>query len=113
MVEVDGKLCPVGLGKLVQDGSFPFVLAPEKFAPLVRSRLNCELANRDGEIWYRSTRDILAGEELYTKYSHDNSYWTLQFSDDQLQSLRQALLTASHGSLAEAERIVRNFTFAS
>lgn len=50
-VEVDGKLCPLGLGQLVQDGSFPFILAPEKFSPLIKSRINCELANRDGEIW--------------------------------------------------------------
>lgn len=111
--EVDGKLCPIGLGQLVQDGSFPFILALERFSPLIKSRVNCELANRDGEIWYRSTRYILAGEELYTKYSHDNSYWTLQFSKLQLDSLRKALLTAANGTLAEAERILRNFSFTS
>lgn len=112
-VEIDGKLCPLGLGQLVQDGSFPFILAPEKFSRLVKSRLNCELANRDGEIWYRSTRNILAGEELYTKYSHDNSYWTLKFPKHQLHSLRQALLTAANGTLSEAETILKNYSFTS
>ena len=83
------------------------VLIPGEVTPYY-----CELANRDGEIWYRSTRDFLAAEELYTKYSHDNSYWNLQFSTEQLQSLRQALLTASnYPTFSEAQRIIRNFSF--
>lgn len=110
-VEVDGKLCPLGLGRLVQDGTFPFILAPEKFGALVKSRLNCEWANRDGTIWFRSSRHIKAGEELYTRYSHDNSYWLLQYGREACQQLRQALMTAQRGSLGEAEMILRGFSF--
>lgn len=110
-VEIDGKLCPLGLGRIIQDGSFPFALAPEKFSALIKTRLNCQWANRDGEIWFKSTRTVLPGEELLTRYSHDNSYWNMQFSDKELHCLRQALLSSTDGSLSEGEIILRNFSF--
>lgn len=111
--EIDGKLCPLGLGRVIQDGTFPLFLAPEKFSALVKSRVNCEWARRDGDVWFRSTRPILSGEELFTRYTKDNSYWTNQFNQNQLGLLRQALLAATNGTLPEAERILRNFSFTS
>lgn len=110
-VEIDGKLCPLGLGGLIQDGTFPFFLANEKFGSLIKQRTNCEWALRDGEIWFRATRNVLAGEELLTKYSHDNSYWTAIFSKSQQQELRLALMKANN--LLEAETILRGFVFTS
>lgn len=107
-MEIDGSLCPLGIGRIIQDGSFPYCLAQEKFSALVRSRVNCEIVDRDGEIWFRSSRIINAGEELLTRYSHDNSYWSLQFSTSQIQVIRNALLTSRDGSLAEAEAIIRS-----
>lgn len=107
-VEIDGSLCPLGIGRIIQDGSFPYCLAQEKFSALIRSRVNCGIADRDGEIWFRSTRTIHAGEELLTRYSHDNSYWSLQFSRPQIQAIRNALLTAHDGSLVEADIIIRS-----
>ena len=111
-VEIDGNLCPLGLGRLIQDGTFPFFLAHEKFSNLIKCRTNCEWALRDGEIWFRATRRVLAGEELLTKYSHDNSYWTAIFTIKQQQELREALLKG-HGQLQEAEQILRSFSFTS
>lgn len=108
-VEIDGALCPLGIGKKIQDGSFPFCLVPEKYSALIKWRVNCEIADRDGEIWLRSTRDIAAKEELLTKYSHDNSYWYLQFSKAQLREIRQALLSSTTNSLQEAEAIMRTY----
>lgn len=106
-VEVDGNLCPLGLGKIVQDGSFPFCLLPEKFSTQIKTRLNCEMVERDGEIWMRSTRHIKAGNELLSRYSHDNSYWCLQFSLDQLRKIRRALSCNTINTIAEAEAIIK------
>lgn len=113
VVEVDGNLCPLGLGRRIQDGTFPFFLANEKFSKLIKYRVNCEWAVRDGEVWIRAKRNILAGEELLIKYSHDNSYWTAIFSSKQQQELRQALLRVENGQLLEAETILRGFQFTS
>lgn len=107
-VEIDGSLCPLGIGQIVQDGTFPFCLAHDKFSSLIKSRVNCEIGDRDGEIWLRSTRAIGPGEELLTRYSHDNSYWSLQYSKQDLQAIRNALLSSSGGSVVEAETIIRN-----
>lgn len=107
-VELDGSLCPLGIGRIIQDGTFPYCLSQETFSALIKSRVNCQIADRDGEIWFRSTREINAGEELLTQYSHDNSYWSLQFSRQQLDTIRLALLNAHSGSLAEAEAIIRS-----
>ena len=107
-VEVDGSLCPLGIGQIVQDGSFPFCLAQEKYSSLMKSRVNCEIGDRDGEIWLKTTRTIDPGEELLTRYSHDNSYWSLQFLSHHLQAIRNALLGASGSSLLEAETVIRS-----
>ena len=109
--EIDGQLCPIGLGQRIQDGSFPFFLAPEKFSGLLKTRINCEFAKRENTIWFKATRPIQAGEELFVRYSHNNSYWTTMFKNEPslLPSLRQALLTATDGTLLEAERILKNF----
>ena len=106
-VEIDGSLCPFGLGKIVQDGSFPFCLA-DNFSRLVTTRVNCEITDRDGEVWLRSIRAILPSEELLTRYSHDNSYWKVQFSAQELQTIQSALLNCSGNNLLEAEEIIRN-----
>jgi len=110
-VEIDGSLCPLGIGKIIQDGTFPFCLAPEKFSSLIKARTNCAISDREGEIWMKSTRTILAGEELLTKYSHDSSYWYLQFSSAQIQAIRQALLTSPSASLSDAQAIIKDFQF--
>lgn len=106
-VQVDGALCPLGLGKIIQDGSFPLIIAQEKFGSLVKSRLNCEWVNREGEIWFKSTRAIRAGEELFTRYTRDNSYWTVQYTSEQLQAIKTALMSAPGSSLEDAERVIR------
>lgn len=106
-VQVDGALCPLGLGKIIQDGSFPFIIAQEKFGPLVKARLNCEWLNREGEIWFKSTRAISAGEELFTRYTRDNSYWTVQYTLEQLQIIKTALMSTPGSSLEDAERVIR------
>lgn len=107
-VEIDGGLCPLGIGRIIQDGSFPYCLAQEKFSALIKSRINCEIADRDGEVWFRSTHQINAGEELLTRYSHDNSYWCLQFHREQLDTIRVALLSANSSSSIEADNIIRS-----
>ena len=108
-VEIDGALCPLGIGKKIQDGSFPFCLVPEKYSSLIKRRVNCMIAERDGEIWLKSTRNIEAQAEILTKYSHDNSYWYLQFSKAQLSGIRQALLSSTTNTLQEAESIIRAY----
>lgn len=108
-VEIDGTLCPLGIGNKIQDGSFPFCLVPERYSALIKKRVNCEIADRDGEVWLRSTCVIAAGDELLTRYSHDNSYWYLQFSKPQLKGIRQALLSSTTNSLHEAEAIIRTY----
>lgn len=107
-MEVDGALCPLGLGKIIQDGSFPFTVAREKFGQLVKARVNCEWLIRGGEIWFKSTRAIRAGEELFTRYTHDNSYWTMQFTSEQLGFVRTALMSAPGNTLEDAESIIRS-----
>lgn len=109
-IEVDGQLCPLAIGAKIQDGSFPFVLVADRFSRLIRNRVNCHWAIRDGEIWFKSNRSIKAGEELLTRYSLNNSYWTIQFTQRQLQLLQQALLEAEP-ELEAAENVIRNFTF--
>lgn len=109
-VEIDGSLCPIGIGCKVQDGTFPLFLLPEKYSVLLKKRVNCEIADRDGEVWLKSTRAITAGEELLTRYSHNNSYWTLhsQFQPH-LQGIRDALAQSTTNSLEEAENIIKNY----
>ena len=94
-LEVDGALCPLGLGKIIQDGTFPFVFAREKFGHLVKARINCEWLIRGSEIWFKRTQTIRAGEELFTRYTHDNFYWTAEFTSEQLGFIRTALISAS------------------
>lgn len=106
-VEIDGSLCPLGLGKIVQDGSFPFCLA-DRFSRLVSTRVNCDITDRDGEVWLRSTRVIQPGEELLTRYSHNNSFWTVQFSPEELETIKTALFNCSGNNVLEAEEIIRN-----
>ena len=107
-VEVDGSLCPLGLGKIIQDGSFPLCLA-DNFSRLLATRVNCEISDRDGEVWLKSTRAIQSGEELLTRYSHNNSYWKVQFSAQELQRIQSALINCSGNNLLEAEEIIRQF----
>lgn len=76
-VEIDGSLCPIGIGCQVKDGTFLLFLLSEKYSVLIKKWVNCEIADRDGEVWLRSTRDITAGGELLTRYSHSNTYWAL------------------------------------
>lgn len=107
-VEIDGSLCPLGIGCIIQDGSFPMYLAPDKFAPVIKARLNCRWMMRDGVVWFKSTRVIQPREELLTQYSHDNSYWLNQMTPSQLHTTRDALLAADGNSLAAAENAIIN-----
>lgn len=109
-VDVDGSLCPLGIGKIAQDGTFPFFLLPDKYSQIMKNRVNCLIADRDGEIWLRSNRVINAGEELLTRYSHNNSYWLLHSQFKQhLQGIKQALQCAQTNTLEEAEGIIKNY----
>jgi len=107
VIEVDGSLCPLGIGKVIQDGTLSFCLLPSKFSSLIKSRLNCEFADRNGEIWLRSSRHIHAGEELLTRYSHNSSYWYRQFTTEQLNTIKTSLQSCPDNTLLhDAENII-------
>ena len=89
-------------------GTFSFVFAREKFGHHVKARINCEWLIRGSEIWFKSTQTIRAGEELFTRYTHDNFYWTAEFTSEQLGFIRTALISASENTLKDAESIIRN-----
>lgn len=108
-VQVDGNECPLSLGKRIQDGSFPLCLAPEKYTEAIKSRVNVKWFLRDGEVWFRSLRDINVGEEILTIYTEDQSYWRSVFSSDDLMRLRQAFLAEPTNDITKAEEIIRNF----
>lgn len=110
-VELDGSSCCLGLGRIIQDGTFPFILAPEKYSNILKSRVNVKWFVRDNinDIWFKSTRYINAGEELFTVYTEDNSYWTRQFSGEAMGGLKNALMSASSDGIHDAEEIIKNF----
>lgn len=111
-VEFDGNTCCLGLGRIIQDGTFPFILVPEKYGTILKSRVNVKWQIRDSinDIWFKSTRNIAAGEELLTVYSQDNSYWTRQFSREVMEALRSALMSVPGNEIRQAEEIIRNFS---
>lgn len=82
----------IGLGIYANDGTFPFILAGEKFSRFVARRVNCEFSKRNNEVWLKSTRTIHANEEILVSYTPDGSYWSSIFTQDQLQTIREALL---------------------
>ena len=47
----------------------------KKYLNLSQSKANVEITYRNGDIYYKSIRDIVAGEELYTHYGL--GYWLL------------------------------------
>ena len=108
-VQVDGSKCHLGLGRIIQDGSFPLCLAPEKYSAVIKKRINVKWFLRGEEIWFKSLRDIKAEEELLTVYSEDNSYWTGEFSQETMSGLRQAFLDEPSDSFEKAEDIIRHF----
>lgn len=108
-VEVDGSKCHLGLGRIIQDGSFPLCLAPEKYSTEIKKRVNVKWFLRGEEVWFKSLRDIKAGEELLTVYSDDNSYWTGEFSPATMTGLRQAFLEEPSNNIEKAEEIIRHF----
>ena len=92
-MDVDGAENPyeTGLGRICNDGSFPFALVRSRFGKIIDARVNCKFAKRNQEAWIKSTRDIRANEELLICYSDDNSYWKTIFSNEQLQRIKEAL----------------------
>lgn len=108
-VDLDGALCPLGIGKIVQDGSFPFCLV-NKFSAMVKCRLNCVFGDRDGEIWLKSTRKVHVGEELLTRYSHDNSYWKDIFDVRQISIIKNCLSSLPGNSISEAENAIKQLS---
>ena len=108
-VTTDGAKNPyeIGLGRYLNDGSFPFFLAGSKFSRYVANRVNCEYAHRGDELWIRTKRDIAAGEELLIKYSYDGSYWSTIFTRDQMSQVKDALLRCGP-TIEEANECIRN-----
>ena len=107
-VDVDGaeNEYETGLGRICNDGSFPFFLAGSKFSRLVAERCNCEFAKRKGCLWVKSKRYIQANEELFVRYTEDGRYWKSLFSDDQLNTIRRALQTCP-ATLHGANEVMR------
>lgn len=108
-VQLDGSKCSLGLGRIIQDGSFPLCLAPEKYANVIKRRVNVKWFLRGDEIWFKSLRDIKAGEELLTVYADDNSYWTGEFTQQTMLGLRTAFLNEPRNDVQTAEDIIRHF----
>ena len=84
-MDVDGaeNEYETGLGRICNDGSFPFALVKSRFGRLIDERVNCVFAKRKGDVWIKSKRDIKVNEELLVCYSADVSYWKSLFSDQQ------------------------------
>ena len=108
-VQIDGSKCSLGLGRIIQDGSFPFCLAPEKYSSAIKRRVNAKWFMRDDEIWFKSLRPIGAGEEILTIYTEDHSFWSSEFSSENMGRLRQQFLREESNDISKAEQIIRNF----
>lgn len=82
-VDVDGaeNEFQTGLGRICNDGTFPLALR-SKFAKTTDDRVNCNFAERNGEVWIKSKRYIRANEELLVCYTEDLWYWKSNFSVD-------------------------------
>ena len=80
-VDVDGaeNEYETGLGRICNDGSFPFALVKSRFGRLIDERVNCVFAKRKGDVWIKSKRDIQVNEELLVCYSADVSCWKSLF----------------------------------
>lgn len=108
-VDIDGSenRFEIGLGRICNDGSFPYALNRAKFSKIIDRRVNCEFTKRKGEVWVRSKRHIRANEELLVCYTEDCSYWKALFTDHQL-SLIKGALQACEPNLQDANRAIRN-----
>lgn len=111
-MDVDGaeNEYETGLGRICNDGSFPFALVKSRFGRLIDERVNCVFAKRKGDVWIKSKRDIKVNEELLVCYSADVSYWKSLFSDQQLVCIKRALSTCQP-TLQGAEEAVRQLPF--
>ena len=98
-----------GLGRIANDGTFPFALVKSKFARLINQRVNCVFAKRKGDVWLKAKRAIQANEELLVCYTDDVSYWRAIFSDQQLGRIREALQQCEP-TLRDAEQAIRSLT---
>lgn len=107
-VDIDGaeNEYETGLGRICNDGSFPFALVKQKFSRLIEERVNCAFAKRKDDVWIKSKRAIRANEELLVCYSSDCSYWKSVFTDQQLGLIKEAL-RACPATLRGAEDAVR------
>ena len=80
-MDVDGaeNEYETGLGRICNDGSFPFALVKSRFGRLIDERVNCVFAKRKGDVWIKSKRDIKVNEELLVCYSADVNCWKSVF----------------------------------
>ena len=110
-VDLDGEenQYETGMGRICNDGSFPFSLVRSKFARLIDQRVNCVFAKRKGDVWIQAKRDILANEELLLCYTDDVSYWKAIFSDQQLELIKEALRQCP-ATLSDAEEAIRQLS---
>lgn len=107
-VDLDGaeNQYETGLGRICNDGAFPFALLRSKFGRLVQERVNCVFAKRRGDVWIKAKRDIAANEELLLCYTDDLSYWKAIFSDQQLERMKEVLRQCPP-TLRDAEEAIR------
>lgn len=107
-VDLDGaeNQYETGLGRIANDGTFPFALVRSKFARLINHRVNCVFAKRKGDVWLKAKRAIQANEELLVCYADDLSYWRAIFSDRQLGLIKEALQQCP-ATLRDAEQAIR------
>ena len=110
-VDLDGGENPyeTGLGRIANDGAFPFALVRSKFGRLINQRVNCVFAKRRNDIWLKAKRDIAANEELLVCYSDDLSYWKAIISAQLLERIKEALLQCP-ATLRDAEQVIRSLT---
>lgn len=107
-VQLDGSKCYLGLSQIIQDGSFPLCLAPEKYTNVIKRCVNVKWFLRGEEISFKSLQEIKAGDELLTVYSEDNSYWTGEFMQT-MSGLCQAFLNEFGNDVQTAADIIRHF----
>ena len=94
------------VGRICNDGSFPFALLRSKFGRLIQERVNCVFAKPRGDVWIKAKRDISANEELLLCYTDDLSCWKAIFSDQQLECIKEVLRQCPP-TLRDAEEAIR------
>ena len=86
-------------------GAWPYILG-RQFQQLVKRRVNCYYTMRGQELWIKTSRQVLANEELLISYGAKTPlvYWKRLYTPDQLARLTSVIQQATPQNVDDAIR---------